>query len=862
MNQAKSFISKLLYNKFTWQLIFSTFLIGMALFFIRHENIELSGIKDQLASSNPWFVALGIFVTCVYIVFQAQMYIHSYKSMGINIPLKAALRLFLKRNFISVFLPAGGFSSLAFFSGEIENRGASKSQIHLASTFFAFFSILSVVIIAFPIFGFALLRYNLQNAELIGFIILILIFIKLFLLIYSVSKKGKVYRWLLKVRPSLTVTLDEMISQSINRNQLWITLLFSMGIEILGIIHLYIAMLALGFEPSWPAAFIGYIVMVVILIASPFLRGLGAIEVSLTFLLGQFGFPVIAAASITLMYRFFEFWLPLLAGIGSFISRRNNVILRILPPMIIFVLGVVNIISSITPAIPIRLKLVNEFLPSALISNSNEIVLVVGLLLIILSVFLLQGSRRAWYIGLFLTGISALGHLFKGVDYEEAILAFIAAVSLFYTRAHYTLKPHRRLTRISYYVLLYSLAAVLLYGIIGFYFIDKHHFGVNFELWTSVKITFKMFFLFDASGLHPLTTFGHNFLYSIYFLGALLACFIFYSILKPYFSKPYNSKEDFDNAKKIINRYGNSPLDFFKTYPDKSIFLSKDHDGFVSFKMTRQFAFVLENPVCKDDEALVKIVRDFDQFCIENGFVSIYYRIPEQSLDLYKNLGKKSFPIGEEAIVDLTTFTMEGGKIKPTRSAINRLTSEGFDIKIYQPPIKEGLLQKLEMVSNNWLSHMNQKEIAFTQGVFDRVILKGQTIITVEDKEERVYAFLNLIPDFAPGEGTYDLIRKIDDAPNGVLDLLIAKTLLYLKDKGYKSANLGMAPLSGIEGINLAEKAINYAYENLKAFGHFKGLRKYKEKFFPSWKKKFLVYNYDYNLLQVPNALRRVSEGK
>ncbi|HNW57262.1 MAG TPA: phosphatidylglycerol lysyltransferase domain-containing protein, partial [Bacteroidales bacterium] len=289
---------------------------------------------------------------------------------------------------------------------------------------------------------------------------------------------------------------------------------------------------------------------------------------------------------------------------------------------------------------------------------------------------------------------------------------------------------------------------------------------------------------------------------------------------------------------------------------------SKDRDGFISFKITRQFAFVLENPVCKNDEALVKMVQDFDYFCNENGFVSIYYRIPQRSLNLYKNMGKKSFPIGEEAIVDLTTFTMEGGRIKTTRSAINRLTSEGFDIKIYQPPIMEGLLQKLEMVSNKWLSDMNQKEIAFTQGIFDKAILKGQTIITVEDKEKKIYAFLNLIPDFATGEATYDLIRKINDAPNGVLDMLMAKTLLYLKAQGYKSANLGLAPLSGLEGINLAEKAINYAYENLKAFGHFKGLRKYKEKFFPSWEKKYLVYSYDYHLLQMPNALRRVSEGK
>jgi phosphatidylglycerol lysyltransferase len=862
MNKSKSFISKLLYNKFFWQLIFSAFLIGTSIFFIRHENVELYRITEQLRLSNIWYLLTGILLTGVYVVFQGQMYIHSYLAMGINIPLKVALRMFLKRNLLSVFLPAGGFSSLIFFTGEIESRGATKSQIHLASAFFAFFSILSVVVVAFPVFGFALIRYKLGKIELIAFVFLIFLIASYFIALYSVARKGKAYIWLTRIRPSIGVILDEMISQSIDRKQLWITLIISVGIEIIGIVHLYIAMLALGFNASWPAAFIGYITMVLILIASPFLRGLGAIEVSLTFVLGQFGFPVIAAASITLLYRFFEFWLPVVAGIGSFISRKNNILLRIIPPLIIFSLGIVNIISSITPALPDRLKLVNEFLPSSLINSSNELVLVVGLLLILLSVFLFQGSRRAWYIGLFLTGLSAVGHLVKGADYEEALLALLAFLSLFYTRGYYTLKPHRRLTRISYLVLLYSLAAVLIYGITGFYFMDKHHFGVEFQLWTSVKIIFRMFFLFNDSGITPLTSFGQSFLYSIYIFAALVVSFIFYSLLRPYFSRPYNSEEDIIHARELVKKYGKSPLDFFKTYPDKFIFLSKDIEGFVSFKMTRYFAFVLENPVCRDDKSLVALVQEFDQFCTENGFVSIYYRIPQESLNLYKGLGKKSFPIGEEAIVDLTSFTMDGGKMKPTRSAINRLTSEGFDIKIYSPPIKDGLLQKLELVSDKWLSEMNQKEIAFTQGVFDKTILKEQTIITVEDKEEKVYAFLNLVPDFAPGEATYDLIRKINDAPNGVLDLLVSKTLLYMKEMGFSRANLGLAPLSGMEGETLAEKTIHYAYENLKPFGHFKGLRKYKDKFFPAWNQKHIVYNYDFHLIQVPNALKRVSEGR
>jgi phosphatidylglycerol lysyltransferase len=113
---------------------------------------------------------------------------------------------------------------------------------------------------------------------------------------------------------------------------------------------------------------------------------------------------------------------------------------------------------------------------------------------------------------------------------------------------------------------------------------------------------------------------------------------------------------------------------------------------------------------------------------------------------------------------------------------------------------------------------------------------------------------------YEKGLTTYDLIRKIDDAPNGVLDMLLCQTFLYLKEKGYDKINLGLAPMSGMTGADLKEKTVSYAYKNIRSFDHFKGLRKYKEKFFPEWNKVYLVYDHDYHLLQVPGALRKVSE--
>ena len=861
MQNATKFFSKLVYNKFFWQFFVAAFMLGMAVFFFREQHIELVRIQEELKRSSPVYIIAGILLTVVYVLAQAQMYVHSFRALNKSVPLGLALSLFLKRNLVSIFLPAGGFSSLVFFTRQIEDRGISKSNIHLASTLFGFCGILSVVIVGIPVMGIALLFTSLGKAELLAFVFLILLTIALITLIYSISRKGYAYHWLAKIRPSITTILDDMIDQKVSRKEFWNTLLVSIGIEVIGIVHLYISMLALGLNASWPAAIIGYMVMVVLLIASPFLRGLGTIELSLTFILQQFGFPIVAAATITLLFRFFEFWLPLFAGILSFITKRDNLILRVLPAFIILMLGIVNIVSAITPAIPARLRLVQNLISDNLIVTSNALVLVFGLVLVMMSVFLLQGSKRAWYAAVAITAFSFFGHLLKAADYEEAILAFTAGATLWYTRSFYKLKPNPGFVSFNYLVIIYAALAVLAYGVLGFYFIDKRHFGIDFHFDQAVKAVLKLLFLIDDKALAPKTPFGERFEHSVYIAGATLILFIIFSLLKPYFSKPYNKQEDFDNANDLLKKFGRSALDYFKTYPDKLLFFNDDQSAFISFKITRHFAVVLEDPVAANDHIKKEMVNQFEVFCQENGFISAYYRVPESSLEFYKSLGRKSIPIGEEAILDLSSFTMQGGKMKTTRSAVNRLVSEGFQFKVYKGPVKLGMLQKLEKVSEEWLRELNQKEVAFTQGVFDAGILKEQTILTIEDQEEKVYAFLNLVPDFAPGEATYDLIRKVTDAPNGILDMLLSMTFLYLKEEGYQTVNMGLAPLSGMENVNVTQKTIKYAYENFRIFGQFKGLRRYKEKFLPRWEKKYLIYSHNYHLLQVPRALKRVSEG-
>ena len=89
------------------------------------------------------------------------------------------------------------------------------------------------------------------------------------------------------------------------------------------------------------------------------------------------------------------------------------------------------------------------------------------------------------------------------------------------------------------------------------------------------------------------------------------------------------------------------------------------------------------------------------------------------------------------------------------RNAINKVIDRGFKATIHEAPVKDGVLQKIKSVSDEWLQDMGRTEIIFSQGMFVWDELKNQTIITVENPEEKIVAFLNIIPDFAKDEATY-----------------------------------------------------------------------------------------------------------
>jgi phosphatidylglycerol lysyltransferase len=846
-------------GKLIARFIFTLFFFAIGIWFLRHQRTEIADVTHTLALSRLQWVLSGICLALIYIILQGQMYVYSFASVHTRINLLDATILFMKRNLISVFLPAGGISSLAFFTGPVERKGVKKSQIHFASTIYAFVGILTVVIVAIPVLVYSLFGGAVGSGEFFGLGILVVLVVGFVLLYRSVISRGSFYRLFVRFIPRSEVFLNDVIDSTIDRKKVLLTILVSLIIECAGIGHLYIAMAALHFDPSLYAALLGYIISVIFLVVSPFLRGLGAIEVSMTYVLVRLGFGHVEAISITLLYRFFEFWLPLLAGILTFLSKFNKLLMRILPAMFLMLLGILNIVSVLTPAIPGRLALLKEFLPMGVIHASNYLVIAAGLFMMVTAAFMLKGLRNAWLFAIVLSVLSFLGHITKAIDYEEAFVALVVIAVLLSTYREYYIRSNPRLRIVGLRTALLLTFAILVYGTVGFYFLDKKYFNIDFSLFQSIRYTLQNYFLVGSSDLVPTEPFARHFLLSINVSGFISMSILVYTLVRPYVARGMVTDEEYSVAKDLIISFGRSPLDYFKTYRDKMIFFPDNRNAFVAYRIAGNFAVVLENPVAGDDREMINCIQQADSHFFQNGLKSIYYRVPENSLPLYRELQKKYILFGQEGLVDLSVFTLEGSDRHSVRNAVKKVSRAGYTARIHTPPVKDGILQKIKSVSEEWLHDTGRKEIVFSQGMFLWDEIKQQTILTVESEEEKIVAFLNLIPDYVGGEITYDLIRKTRDAPNGIMDFMLVELFNHARALNYQFVNLGFAPMSGLDDMkSFPERSMKFAYEKIKAFAHYKGLRDYKDKFATEWQNRYLVYQHDYDLLQVPAALAKV----
>ena len=172
----------------------------------------------------------------------------------------------------------------------------------------------------------------------------------------------------------------------------------------------------------------------------------------------------------------------------------------------------------------------------------------------------------------------------------------------------------------------------------------------------------------------------------------------------------------------------------------------------------------------------------------------------EEWLPIYRGSGMRDLYIGDEAVVDCTTFSVEGGKKKGLRQAVNRIAKYGYRLEFFDPSRLDEELQ-CSLVALMSESRQGQVERGFSMTlgrVFDPDD-SGLLLAVAFGPDDVPVAFCQFVP--APGIDGYslDLMRRSHgEHPNGLLDFVVVGTIDHVRDSGMRGLALNFATMRAV----------------------------------------------------------------
>jgi phosphatidylglycerol lysyltransferase len=524
--------------------------------------------------------------------------------------------------------------------------------------------------------------------------------------------------------------------------------------------------------------------------------------------------------------------------------------------------GLVNLYSVAGKALPGRLAILREIFPLVFVHLSRFVTLLIGFTLVILSINIYKRKKRAFHLALLLSILSIIFYLIKGLDYEESLLSFILIIILLLSRKTFTVESSIPSLGWGFIRLGVAFMAALVYGAVGFWILDTREFGINFTIGESIKQTLAFLSLMGDPEIVPRTRHAYWFLDSLNVMTAIAVAYALFAVFRPVVYRFRTLPHERKLAEEITAQYGRSSLDFFKYWPDKTYFFSSSRQCYIAFRVGGGYAVVLGDPVGPEAE-MESTIQKFVEYCTNNDWRIAFHQVLPDFLTIYKKLGFRKLKIGDDAIVDLTNFNLDGKEAKKLRHAINQLEKQGIKFTRYDPPISSEIMLQLKQVSDGWLQIPGRRERTFTLGLFDFEYVRSTPVYAAADKKGKIMAFMNSIPSFCKGEATIDLMRHLPDAPPGIMDFLFTKLFFAKKEEGFRRFSLGMAPMAGFsehEEASAEERAVHYFMHQLNFLFSYQGLLHYKAKFATIWEPRYTIYRNVLNLPRVARAISEVSE--
>lgn len=506
--------------------------------------------------------------------------------------------------------------------------------------------------------------------------------------------------------------------------------------------------------------------------------------------------------------------------------------------------GIVNAVSGLFPQVGVELAEITRLGPrSGFVLTGRVAAVELGIALLVLALFLARGSRQAWWLAVLLTTVGTLLSVLRGHLSIAVVLSALALVLLLATRSTFRLRgsgarPVRWSVPIAMAVGLFAFAVV------GYAEIDGL---ASAPLADQLAVIWRTL-LFLPGGVNIEQTLVEAYELALHVGSVLLVLAVIWALRSGHHGHP----EDRDGVRSFAYHHGTTGTAPLLALPDNQLLELDSGRAWAAVGIRGGTAVSLGAPVAEAGRESAAL-NDFTSHCEQNGWTPALLALDSAQNELAVAAGYATMQIGVEAVLDVAEFSTAGKRRSNIRHSCSRARREDVTVLSYSGPARSAeRTEQLAEVSAQWLQDKGGPELGFTLGRFDPERLDDQEIYVavhgVGSAAERVVAFVTWLPFNNGQDAVLDLMRRAQDCPPGVMELLIVESVAHFASLGRARASLGGVPLAHDPKTSAdvdkarARRVLGWLYEHGGEVYDARGLFRFKDKFAPRWEPMFLAY--------------------
>ena len=517
--------------------------------------------------------------------------------------------------------------------------------------------------------------------------------------------------------------------------------------------------------------------------------------------------------------------------------------------------GIISLLSAAVSPLQERVHVLAGIVPLAVSATATSVAALAGLGTLFVAGGLARRQRLAWWIALLLLIVGGFGHLLKDLDVPEGAFNLGLAVVLISYRREFDARVGPGTLRRSLFTLPALLAVVWGFGVIA---IASHAGSIDPHptLGDASVASFR-----GMIGLETGLTFegatGRWIPGLLPLLGVVAAVAAFATALRPVVEDLRRSPADVDAAADIVRMFGTDTLSYFALRRDKSYFF--EGEAFVAYRYMWNLGLVSGDPIgppadrSRAMEAFVRHARGM-------GWNVAVLAGSEEMGPIYRELGLRSFYLGDEAILNPKTFTLEGRPIRKVRQSAHRMRREGFTLEfLSDTEVSPDLQDALDRVAQAWRGRAPERGFTMSMDRLPSPVDADALTVVARDAGGRAQGYLHLVPCYGEERGySLDQMRRRPDTPNGMTEWMVAETALELGRRGCDRFSLNFAVrgkmFDGSAALTLIQRMEAAILRRLNPFFQIERLRDFNAKFFPVWVPRYIYYEAALSLPRVALA--------